>query len=117
MVWKEVEPMEEKIRFVLKATREEVSFFDLCWEFGISRKTGYKWLNRYLKYGLQGLHDVSRRPLISPRRISSEIEERVIRERCRHNRWGPKKLYQRLVDKGLKLVPSESTIGNILKRN
>jgi len=51
MAWQAVEPMEERIRFVLKATREEVGFAELCRQFGISRKTGYKWLARYRTRG------------------------------------------------------------------
>ena len=118
MAWKDVDPMEERIRFVLEATRQELVFGDLCREFGISRKTGYKWLNRYQDYGLGGMHELSRRPVNSPTRIEAWIEELIVRERRRHRRWGPKKLRELLAQKyEVAVLPAPSTIGNILNRN
>ena len=81
MAWKEVEPMEERIRFVLIASREDDAFSNLCRMFGISRKTGYKWLNRYEEYGLAGMHELSRRPLNSPNHVEDWIESLIVRER------------------------------------
>ena len=118
MAWKDVDPMEERIRFVLKATREEMAFTDLCGAFGISRKTGYKWLNRYEEHGLEGMHELSRRPLNSPMRIEDWVEALIVRERRAHQKWGPKKLREKLVEKHeLDVVPAVSTIGNIIKRH
>ena len=118
MAWKDVEPMEERVRFVMKATREEMAFTDLCDAFGISRKTGYKWLIRYEEHGLEGLHERSRRPLSSPMRIGDWVEELVVRERRAHQKWGPKKLREKLAEKhDLERVPAVSTIGNIIKRH
>jgi putative transposase len=68
MAWQDVEPMEERVRFVVEATREEKGITALCREFGISRKTGYKWLARYRARGLPGLHELSRRLPALPRR-------------------------------------------------
>ena len=118
MAWKDVEPMEERIRFVLKATREEMAFSDLCDAFGVSRKTGYKWLSRYEEHGLEGMHELSRRPLSNSTRIEDWIEDLVVRERLIHRKWGPKKLREKLVEKcELETVPATSTIGNIIKRH
>jgi len=118
MAWKEVEPMEERVRFVLKATREEMAFSDLCDAFGVSRKTGYKWLSRYEEYGIEGMHELSRRPLSSPMRIEDWIEDLVVRERRAHRKWGPKKIREKLVEKcELETVPAASTIGNMIKRH
>jgi len=110
--------MEERIRFVLQATREEGSFTALCGEFGISRKTGYKWVARYQARGLDGLHELSRRPRASPTRIPAAVEVLVLRERHRHRTWGPKKLQAVLATKyGVAPVPAVSTIGNLLARH
>jgi len=118
MAWQDVAPMEERVRFVLEATREERGLTGLCREFGISRKTGYKWLARYRAWGLDGLHELSRRPRASPTRLSAEVEALVLRERRRHPTWGPKKLRALLAtkDAGARL-PAGSTIGNLLTRH
>lgn len=118
MAWREVAPMEERIRFVLQATREEGSFTALCEEFGISRKTGYKWVARYQERGLDGCHELSRRPRASPTRVPAAVEALVLRERHRHRTWGPKKLQAVLRTKyGVAPVPAVSTIGNLLTRH
>ena len=118
MAWREVEPMDERTRFVLKATREETTVAALCREFGISRKTGYKWVARYQARGLDGLHELSRRPRASPTRIPAAVEVLVLRERHRHRTWGPKKLQAVLATKyGVAPVPAVSTIGNLLTRH
>lgn len=118
MAWQEVAPMEERVRFVLKATREEIGFAELCRQFGISRKTGYKWLRRYEGHGLDGLRELSRRPRASPTRVASELEALILRERQRHRSWGPKKLRSVLATTyGVTAVPAASTIGKLLQRH
>ena len=118
MAWQDVEPMEERVRFVLKATREEMGFAELCRQFGISRKTGYKWLRRYQVGGLEGLRERSRRPRSSPTRLAAEVEALILRERRRHGTWGPKKLRHVLATKhGVAPLPAASTIGNLLTRH
>jgi putative transposase len=118
MAWKEVLVMEERISFVLLAAKQQQSFSSLCAEYGISRKTGYKWLERYRKYGLKALGELSRRPMSSPHKTPSEVEELILSDRRKHATWGPKKLRDLLI-KEHKIVspPSQSTIGAILKRN
>lgn len=118
MAWQEVAPMEERVRFVLKATREAVGFAELCHQFGISRKTGYKWLARYQAHGLAGVREWSRRPHRSPTRLPAEVVELVLRERHRHTSWGPKKLRALLATKyGITPVPAASTLGRLLQRH
>jgi transposase InsO family protein len=110
--------MEERMRFVLQAMREAGGFAALCREFGISRKTGYKWLARYRARGVEGLHELSRRPRVSPTRVPAAVEALVLRERHRHRTWGPKKLQAVLATKyGVAPVPAASTIGNLLTRH
>lgn len=98
--------MEERGRFVVKATREAVGVAELCHQFGIRRKTGYKWLARYQAHGLAGLREGSRRPHRTPTHLPAEGVELVLRERHRHTSWGPKKLRALLVTKyGIPPVP------------
>ena len=118
MAWKEVLVMEERCSFVLLAEKRHQSFTSLCKEYGISRKTGYKWVERYQKYGLRSLREFSRRPMSCPHKISSKIEKLILRERRKHKTWGPKKLRDVLIkDHKITAPPAESTIGEILKRN
>lgn len=118
MAWKEVLVMEERCSFVLLAEKRLQSFSSLCAEYGISRKTGYKWVARYQKYGLRSLREFSRRPMSCPHKTPLEIEKLILRERRKHKTWGPKKLRDVLIkDHKITTPPAESTIGEILKRN
>ena len=118
MAWKEVSPMEERIKFVLRASREAVAFSVLCAEFGISRRIGYKWFERYKTEGLKGIYERSRCPLSHPNRTSKEVERLIIKERLRHMTWGPTKLRDVLACKYvLPEIPAASTIGSILTRH
>jgi putative transposase len=66
MPWKEVLSMDQKTQFVSEYLRDTISFAELCDRYQISRKTGYKWINRYQAEGPSGLADRSRRPHSSP---------------------------------------------------
>jgi len=106
-----------RAEFVLKALEPEACMAELCREFGISRKTGYKWLARFRARGMRGLDDLSRRPHQSPLRASGEGVLRVIEMRQRHPSWGPKKLHVVLKrEPTLKQVLSVRTIARILSR-
>lgn len=94
-----------------------VTFSELCARFGISRKTGYKWLNRYLADGPDALRDRSRVPHLSPTRTSVEVEERVLGVREKHPAWGGRKIRRRLIDLGNVDVPAAATITDILHRH
>ncbi len=65
MAWKDVTTMSQRLEFVVLASAEGVNVSELCRRFGVSRKTGYKWLSRYAAEGSAGLVDQSRRPLES----------------------------------------------------
>jgi len=115
MPWKSRSVMEERIRFVLQANASGTDMSHLCKEFGISRPTGYLWLNRYRTRGsVLGLEDRSRRPKRSPNRTSETYEAKVISLRCRYG-WGARKLRELLLREGLDLTVT--TINRILKRN
>lgn len=116
MPWKESHPVDERMKFVVRLEEGE-RMIDLCEEFGISRKTGYKVWNRFQKLGAIGLVDGSHEPHRVPHRLSSEVKELILGVRKKHPSWGPKKLRSSLEQRkqGLRL-PATSTIGELLKR-
>ena len=117
MPWPEVTRVALREEFVKLANVEGVNRRELCRRFGISAKTGYKWLKRYAREGSSGLLERSRRPRRSPTRTAEQIEQIVIQLRVesRHS-WGGRKLARVLVrDRGgPKVAPS--TVTNILRR-
>lgn len=117
MPWQEVCTMSLRLEFVTLAMQEEANVRDLCRRFGISPKTGYKWLERYCEAGSEGLKDRSRRPRHTPRRTSQALEQQVIELRQKHPAWGARKLKARLEALEVRDVPSASTITAILRRH
>jgi transposase InsO family protein len=93
------------------------SVSELCRRFGISRKTGYKWLERFQERGPEGLQDKSHAPRSCPHKTAPEIEQLLLGVRRDHPRWGPKKLlaYAQRRHPGLAL-PAASTVGDLLRR-
>jgi transposase InsO family protein len=115
--------MSQRIEFCLLACKPETNLSDLCRRFSISRKTGYKWINRYTKEGLLGLNDQSRRPQNFPNQTISEVEDYVTKLRVADPEWGSKKLHRIILrekEEGkytYERVPSKKTITKILRRN
>lgn len=110
--------MEEIIRFVSLVQTGRFTVTELCVQFGISRKTGYKHLERYAAAGLKGLQERSHRPHAFPQRTDGAVEALIVAERRRHRTWGPKKLHKVLeVKHGMEAPPARSTIGEILRRH
>ena len=73
MPWKEIKPMDQKIKFVLKTFDKNVNFTRLCKEFGISTKTGYKWRQRFIEGGVPALEDRPKTPLENSRSVHPQI--------------------------------------------
>ena len=92
MPWSQTSPMDQKLQFIAECLREVFSISELCERFGISRKTGYKWIERYLRHGAAGLEDRSRRPRSAPNATAPQIVEALLETRRRHPSWGGKKL-------------------------
>src|SRR5262245_20560110 len=88
----------------------------LCREYGISRKTGDKFKQRFKRLGEAGLLDLSRAPKVIPHRTSPEVVKLLVEERKRHPSWGPKKLKTILEERLHCELPAVSTIGDILER-
>lgn len=110
MPWKETCAMETREEFVLNALEESQPFANLCQDFGVSRKTGYKWLSRYVLDGKSGLVD-GRRLRVQPRHYCDDVYQTVLDLRRMKPSWGPKKLAA-FLQSGFseKTWPSPSTI-------
>lgn len=117
MPWNEVSAVDLRREFVTLAKREDVNIRWLCQRYGISAKTGYKWLERFAQGGVEALADRSRRPQSSPRKTDATLEQDVLDLRTKHPAWGGRKLARRLADLGMKGVPVPSTITEILRRH
>ena len=89
MGWTETCAVDERMRFVIAVDAREEAFAAVCRRFGVSRKSGYKWLERYEEAGVEGLVDRSRAPLHHPQAVTEEIAERCLAVRRAHPTWGP----------------------------
>ena len=92
MGWTETCAVDERMRFVIAVDAREEAFAAVCRRFGVSRKSGYKWLERYEEAGVEGLVDRSRAPLHHPQAVTEEIAERCLAVRRAHPTWGPVKV-------------------------
>jgi transposase InsO family protein len=92
MAWATMNVDDQRMRFVVRASRHEQSMSALCQEFAISRPTGYQWLRRFTAEGVAGVVEQSRRPHQSPTRTGAEIEQRVVALRQQRPDWGARKL-------------------------
>lgn len=109
--------MEERFKLVREHEEDEGSFAELCRRYGVSRKTGYKWLERYQRGGLEGLQDQSRAPDHHPNEVAKEVADGVLDLRRKHPHWGPAKLRAKLQREAPEAAwPAASTIGEMLKR-
>jgi transposase InsO family protein len=110
--------MDQRTQFIADYLREVQNVSELCDVYAISRKTAYKWIDRYLRQGPAGLEERSRRPNTSPSRTPDEIQHALLEARARHPSWGAKKLLT-LVHKRHPQweLPHRSTVCEILYRN
>src|SRR5438034_11837867 len=94
MPWKETRVQEERLKFIAACLDEESGWTmsEVCAAFGISRKSGYKWLQRYRGAGLEGLRERGHAPLHHPNATPAPLVEQVIAARKRYRFWGPRKL-------------------------
>lgn len=115
MAWGMKDIAEQRVRFVVAASRGEKSMVSLCREFEISRPTGYLWLKRYKEQGIAGLKENSRRPQHSPGKTKAPVEQQVVNLRQRWPDWGARKISQVLGKAGTTLPPS--TVHRIFDRH
>ena len=117
MPWKERTLVAERVAFMRAWMAGVFTMSELCEHFGVSRKTGYKWVHRYQAEGLEGLADRSRAPRSCPHRTAAEIQAAIIEMKRRRMRWGPKKIVDVLRrTQPDKAWPAVSTAGAILDR-
>lgn len=117
MPWKECNRVSSREEFVTLARAGGTSLRQLCLRFGISRKTGHKWLRRLQQDPAHGLQDRSRRPHRCHQPTPEPIEQLVLAVRQDHPAWGGRKIRRLLQDQGQKSVPAASTITRILWRH
>ena len=117
MTWRQTCVTQQRYELVRRYGEGE-SMTALCIEYGVARKTGHKWLERYDEGGRNALSDRSRAPLCHPNRTSTEVEELLLWLRRRRPTWGPKKLLAVLRRSHPRLaLPAVSTAGDVLERN
>jgi len=109
--------MDQRVRFVAALTGGGFGMSEACRSFGISRKTGYKWLERYKTHGPSGLEDQSRAPKTTPWALEQEMAELLVRARRRRPRWGPRKIVHWLQARYPHVhLPAPSTVGDLYRR-
>jgi transposase InsO family protein len=118
MPWKECSVMDERLRFVGRLLDGE-AMTEVCREFGISRKTGYKIFDRYKEHGLEALTDRSRRPVRYANQLPAQIEGLIVNLKRSKPHWGARKIRELLVRRlaGDVRVPAKSTIHAVLDRH
>lgn len=106
--------MEQRIEFALKALRT-LNFRALCQEYGVSAKTGYKWKERFLREGIEGMGEESRRPKSSPEQLPEDEVCEMVRLKMAHLSWGPRKIRELYVRRHGEAA-SESSFKRVLER-
>lgn len=121
MPWREISPMSERLEFVKACLDRTEHIVRICDRFGISEKTGQKWLKRFREGGPDALEDRSHAPLAHKGRITPDVRDRIITLKKKYPLYGPEKIHDWLVlheprEPGLRW-PAVSSIGSLLKRS
>lgn len=106
--------MDQRKEFVLRAMTAD-NFRQLCAEYGISSKTGYKWRERFREHGLEGMRELSRRPKGHAKELAESVVCQMVRLKTLHPSWGPRKL-RKVFERTNPQVPSESSFKRVLER-
>jgi transposase InsO family protein len=116
MPWSEVTVVNQRTRFVADIERGVFSMTEVCRRYGISRPTGYLWLERYYDEGPKGLHDRSHRPHTCPHQTPAAVWTAIRDARLHHPSWGPKKLLWLVAKREAGPLPAPSTVAAWLHR-
>src|SRR5687768_6360259 len=117
MPWRERSPMDERVQFISDYQRQLFTMTELCDRFGVSRKTGYKWIARYAAGGAAGLAVRSSRPRHSPQATAAPVAAAIVAVRRRYPTWGGKKILAVLREREPTwALPAVSTANDMLKR-
>jgi len=117
MPFRECSIVDDREEFCRLALAPGTNVRELCRRWRIGSATAYLWLGRYARVGREGLGDRSRKPLSSPHRSSSDVEEKVLAVRAEHPAWGGRKIRRVLTNAGMAAAPAASTITQILRRH
>jgi len=118
MPWSETSAMEQRVQFIRDWLTHKHHVSDLCARYGISRKTGYKWIERYMLRGPDGLLERGHEAQVVHNKTSAEVEQALLALRLRHPSWGAKKLLHTLsLREPMLELPGRSTVCDILSRN
>lgn len=118
MPWQETDPMKQRMKFILACEDELTSHAEQCRRFGISRKTGYKWLERFELFGLDGIEERCRARHTQAESLREPMIKKLLLLKHKHQDWGPKKIRQWLLNQSVHSdVPAASTIGALFERH
>lgn len=117
MPWNETDAMDQRCKFVMAYSTGRFEMTELCRLYGISRPTGYKWVERHRAEGMVGLKERSRAAHHCPHRMSQQAEQWLLAERRAHPQWGPRKLVRRYQNAHLRAGPSRSAVADLLRRH
>jgi putative transposase len=118
MPWRVNNMIDARTLFVKEVERGEESFSDICHKFGVSRPTGYKWLERFMLDGKEGLENRSSARSTQDKKTCERLEEKILAVKNKYRTWGSKKIYAYLLRHDSdEDWPSSTTFSNILKRN
>jgi transposase InsO family protein len=110
--------MDHKRLFIGDYFTRSFCIAELCARYGISRPTGYKWIERFLQHGYPGLEELSRRPASCPHRTPEAVVEPILELRRKHPSWGAKKLLGVLSRRQPEMAwPARATVSDLLKRH
>jgi len=116
MPWKEINVLDSRLQFIALYQQNIMSFSELCREFGVSRTTGYKFIDRYSRHGPCGLDNMPRVAYSHPNATDILVQQQITDLRTDHPNWGPRKLRAILMRQfSDRHWPAASTIGEILK--
>ncbi len=118
MPWKETDAMDQRKKFILEAFDNRKSFTELCADFGICTKTGYKWKKRFMQGGMPALKEQSRRPLNAGRPLPEDVVLDIIRFKNMNTAWGSRKIYDLfLKNYPERKPPARSSIERVLRKS
>ena len=118
MPWTETCVMEQRTKFIIDVLEGSYSMTELCEYYGISRKSGYKWIQRYEQGGFDAIRDLSRAPHRHPHEMSHQVKESILAIKERFPKWGAPKIRSRLerIHPAWNSYPAISTIGLFLRK-
>ena len=118
MPWKDVNAMELRIQFIADWQKKTHTVIDLCALYGISRKSGHKWIDRYLKEGPDWVLERSHAARVNANKTPLVVEQALMQMRSLHPTWGARKLLHLVgLQQPALMLPHESTVCDMLKRN